>query len=395
MPPINRRPAAEAEPLFTLNDVIPVKRDGRINKFTASITIGRVAELLQSDQIHVDYDYQRGVKVTYRKDGTEQRRAMVDRSRVDEIASKILANKLHGGSLVWNLRPSEVAHEYDPRERRLHILEGRPSIPDSNHRHQAAVKVAQLVQARGMSFDLDSYEFPLTIEVLDLEGEKNLFHEYNQLGRPANPTRSNYLNSANIHNSLVSRLIEDPSFVLHNHVELVTNTVSSNSTKITTFNVLATAVKEAFRDLDDSNSAEIEAYLHDFLNHLARVRREVGYLPLSSRQAIRAQSIGDSGLAIYAYIALAGEIRTRDDWQLYVNRLGEVYRHFDQAVGEVVFDGDLMSRDNPLWHNNIVIRNPSGKLGIVNRLSSRSFLVQALRQIVGLAQPARDESDAA
>jgi hypothetical protein len=64
MPPINRRPAAEAEPLFTLNDVIPVKRDGRINKFTASITIGRVAELLQSDQIHVDYDYQRGVKVT-------------------------------------------------------------------------------------------------------------------------------------------------------------------------------------------------------------------------------------------------------------------------------------------------------------------------------------------
>src|SRR5262245_12205598 len=100
----NRRTSADLEPIFSLENIVPVLRGGKISKFTTSITVGLVADLLQKNHIWVDYDYQRGVKVTYRKDGTEQRRPMVDRSRVAEIADKILNNKLHGGSLVWNLR---------------------------------------------------------------------------------------------------------------------------------------------------------------------------------------------------------------------------------------------------------------------------------------------------
>ena len=106
---------------------------------------------------------------------------MIDRGS-PEIADKILNNTLHGGSLVWNLRSGEVVYEYVPQDRRLHILRGKPTIPDSNHRHQATDLVTRLVQQRGLSFDLNSFEFPLTIEVLDLTGEKDLFYEYNQLG---------------------------------------------------------------------------------------------------------------------------------------------------------------------------------------------------------------------
>jgi hypothetical protein len=355
--------------------------------------VGLVADLLQKNKIWVDYDYQRGVKVTYRKDGTEQRRPMVDRSRVSEIADKILTNKLHGGSLVWNLRSGEVEYEYDPKEKSLHILRGKPTIPDSNHRHQAADKVMRLVQDRGMAFDLNGYEFPLTIEVLDLTGEKDLFYEYNQLGKPSNPTRSNFLNEAKIHNKLISRIIENPDSVLYGNVEVVTNSVSVNSTRITTFNVLATAARDAFPELDESTSAETETFLFDYLNYLAKVRREVGYLPLSSRRAIRNQSIGDSGLAFYAYIALAGELIHNPDWQTYIDRLGEPYQYVDPGSGETTDLDDLMNRENPLWTGKIVIENPSGKLSLVNRISSRTFLVQSLRQIVGLTDPKQDEDD--
>ncbi len=392
----SRRESKEVEPIFTLENVIPVNRAGRACKFTTSVTVGLVADLLQKNQIWVDYDYQRGIKVTHRKDGTEQRRPVVDRARVAEIADKILNNTLHGGSLVWNLRSGEVLFEYVPQDRRLHILRGKPTIPDSNHRHQATDLVTRLVQQRGLSFNLNSFEFPLTIEVLDLTGEKDLFYEYNQLGKPSNPTRSNWLNEARIHNRLISRVIEDPDCVLHGNIEIVTNTVSVNSTRITTFNVLATAVTDAFPNLDESNFDETEEFLIEYLNHLAKVRREVAYMPLSSRQAIRAQSIGDSGLAFYAYIALAGELVGRDDWQSYIDNLGETYQHREPGKDVPIWKGDLMDRANPLWSQTIVIQNATGKLGIVNRSSSRTFLVQKLRRIVGLAEPSRaDEFNAA
>jgi len=85
-------------------------------------------------------------------------------NRVDEITQKILSNELFGGSLTWNLRRDEVDSHYDQENRTLHIFSGKPTIPDSNHRHQAIKKVAELVRTRGYNFDLNAYEFPHEIQ---------------------------------------------------------------------------------------------------------------------------------------------------------------------------------------------------------------------------------------
>ena len=85
---------ANRVPLFTLESVDPVYRGGKIAKYTTNVTVGRLAELLKGAQIWVDYDYQRGVRVTTDKSGREHRTPMVDRKRVDEIADKILGNRL-------------------------------------------------------------------------------------------------------------------------------------------------------------------------------------------------------------------------------------------------------------------------------------------------------------
>lgn len=367
-------------PIFTLEEVDPVYRGGAIAKFQTRVTVGRIAELLDSDKIWVDYDYQRGVKISHGRDGSEKRIPMVDWDRVDEIARKILENKLYGGSLAWNLRRGEVRHYYDPIRRVLHILEGKPTIPDSNHRHQGMLKVAKLVRERGYSFDVNSYDFPLLIEILDLPGESALFYEYNQLGKPANPTRSRYINQANLHNALASQLVE--ASVLRGHVELVTNNISRSSTKVATFNTISKGVEHGFPELDESNFDGIKEFLVSYLNRLVTIRPEAGYLELSARKKVRDSSIGDTGLIFYTYVRLAGDLYSYTDWPDRLSKLGESCRFMEG--GEVKWDGDLMDRKNPVWQETVLVRTKSGGLSVANRTDSRKHAHEVLRRVVGL-----------
>ena len=375
------RAQVSSEPIFELDQVTPVYRNGQIAKFIAPITVGLVGELLESEKIWVDYDYQRGVKITQRRDGTEQRTPMLDQSRVADIADKILENHIYGGSLCWNLRDSEVDYSYDEIHQRLLILSGRPTIPDSNHRHQAILRVYRLVKARGYSLNLDTYQFPLVIELLNLEGERGLFYEYNQLGKPANPTRSKWLNQADVHNLTTSWVIDNSK--LKGHVELVTNNLSKNSTKVVTFNILSTAVEKAFLQLDEENWQEIAHYLSEFLDYLISVRPEVGYLPLAQRQKARVEGIGDSGLAFLGYVLLASDLKNYENWQSYVDILGERY-HIQGRTKDSDWEGDLMSRDNPLWQGTVLTTGRSGNLTVINQKASRVFIYEAFRQVVGL-----------
>jgi len=367
-------------PLFSIESVDQVCRGGTAKKYTAPMTVGRLAELLAGDQIWVDYDYQRGVKVAYSKDGTEKRTPMVDQNRVDEIAQKILTDELFGGSLTWNLRRDEVEFYYDQGNRILHILNGKPTIPDSNHRHQAIKKVAELVRTRGYSFDLNAYEFPLVLEVLDLDGERGLFYEYNQLGKPANPTRSRFVNQADLHNSLTSQVVD--SSVLRDHVELVTNNISRNSTKIATFNTLAKGIEEGFSNLDDTNFDATKQYLVDFFNRLATIRSEMGYLDLSARKVIREKSIGDTALVVQAYVKVAGDLyrASAQDWPEHLSRLANPYTHADG------WSGDLMSRNNPLWRDSVLTPTKAGAMSVTNRTSSRKYMYDSLCEIVGVKE---------
>ena len=161
----------EAEPIFTMEGVIPVMRNRHEEKYLTTVTVGRVGELLRDGRIMVDYDYQRGYKASYGPDGSPRLAPMVDKGRVEQIAGRMLENKLYGGALTWSLRKGEVDFHYNPVSKTLNVLQGHPTIPDSNHRHQAILEVFRLVATRGYNFDLDEYEFPLIIEVLDLDGE--------------------------------------------------------------------------------------------------------------------------------------------------------------------------------------------------------------------------------
>ena len=372
---------AEREPIIALKDVIPVKRGGDNAKYFTRITVGRLGELIADDQITVDYDYQRGMRTSYRADGSIKHVPMVDRDRVNSIARKMFSGDLYGGALTWSLRRGEVEFGYDEVARTLYIYEGQPTIPDSNHRHQAALLVCQRAASQGNASLLDEYEFPLLIEVLDLREECDLFFEYNQLGKPANPTRSRWLNQADLHSALTSTVISHSR--LDEHVELVTNNISKNSPKIVTFNALATAIKAGFPELDESNCDEVRDYLIEFIDHLTEVRPETGYMPLAERKRVRESKIGDSAVAFYGYGKLAADLRGYQEWKDLLSRLGEPYHYNGPRGGP--WEGDLMSRENPIWEGKVLLRGSGGKLQISNNRETRQFIHEKLREAAGVA----------
>ena len=242
------------------------------------------------------------------------------------------------------------------------------------------LKVFELVKSRGYNFDFDDYEFPLLIEVLDLNEESELFYEYNQLGKPANPTRSRWINQADLYSALTSQVVALSK--LKGFVELVTNNISKNSPKVVTFNALYTAVKAGFPELDDSNVDMIQPYLVSFVDELVIVRPETGHMPLSQRKIFRDNGIGDSALAFYGYGMLAGDLMGVESWRNRLADLREPYRCVNKDG--MPWAGDLMSRENPIWEGKALLRGAGGKLQISNNRETRQFMHETLRGAVGL-----------
>ena len=382
-------PGAGSKPSFVLEAVDPVFRFGKRVKFTTRISAALVHELMTNSQIRLDADSQRGEKTTIAPDGTPTSTPVLDMKRVDEIADKILSNKLYGGSLTWNIRLDEVQVLYDEYNRRLYIMSGAPTRPDSNHRHEGIFKAVQRAKDLGLSFDADGYEFPLTIEQLDTSGEQELFYEYNQLGKPANPSRSRYVLQTHLPNKMTTNIMErDGSPISLATVEVVTNNLSRRSTKVATFNTLAKGIELGFPLLDEGNFDEIAGFLNEFTLELVKMRPEVGYLPISDRMQVRDSSIGDSGLIIQTYFRLAGALWDAQDdkWRERVSILGQTYCSKKDENGAVDYEGDLMSRKNPLWHQTVLVQTKTGKYSVSNRSESREFAYHRLCSIVGLGE---------
>ena len=193
-------------------------------------------------------------------------------------------------------------------------------------------------------------------------------------------TRSRFIHQADLHNSLTSQVVD--SSVLRDHVELVTNNISRNSTKIVTFNTLAKGVREGFPGLDETNFDVTKQYLVDFFNRLATIRSEMGYLDLSARKVIREKSIGDTALVVHAYVIIAGDLQRANipDWAERLSKLAKPYTH------EGGWSGDLMSRDNPLWRDSVLTPTKSGAMSVTNRTSSRKYMHDSLRELIDVKE---------
>jgi hypothetical protein len=50
----------------------------------------------------------------------------------------------------------------------------------------------------------------------------------------------------------------------------------------------------------------------------------------------------------------------------------------------MVWDGDLMSRDNPLWKGSVLLTGQSGKAQISNRNETRAYFYEKMKEVAGI-----------
>lgn len=358
-----------------------VQRPGQPPHFLTKTNLGELYEWQDPDNLKIRNaaDRQRGEASLYDGEGNITGTVPVlDHKRVDQMKELVLTNKpFFGGTLTWNIPAEEAEYDFNPAEGTLRIW-GVVTTPDSRHRHTLAREVTQLILETGHDLDPWSYEWVLVIYAVSRDAEPTIFNESNNLGKPANQTRIKYLYQADPHNRLAMALAQHS--VLANHVEIVNNSISINSPKIVTFNILQKGLKEAFPIVDDGNFKNIEAFLFQYIQRLSEVRQELGPMPLSKRKPLREQLVIDSGAFWNSYLRLAGALYEVPDWSDRLVFLGEPF-----SVDRVEADGkktkwcgDLFARTNPHWRGPVLAEGVNGKMTIINRVDSRKFIYESL-----------------
>lgn len=352
---------------FALDGVVKVHRPNGRDKFICSISAATVRELMAAGKIE------------------PLRTVALDESRMNDMVERILDNIWHGGALTWNARPGKVEVEYDEAERRLYILNGKPTIPDSYQRHEGIKKAVERANLLKLPFEPEQYEIPLVIERLDADGERALNIEYNPVTSHAtNRTRRKSSRLMVYPNQMVNRIMEteadaeQPIFKQAN-VELATDNLSRSSYRVATFSTLARGIDLGFPDLDEHNFEQIADFILAFLPCLSTALPQLRLMSRKDRGILRAESIVDAGVMIQAYFRLAGHLWTEDipDWEARVVKLGQPCEEFP--------DGNLMSRKNPLWkRKGVLVPNKKGDMVLAKGHSSSEAVFQALLHIAEL-----------
>src|SRR5207249_6190189 len=135
---------------------------------------------------------------------------------------------------------------------------------------------------------------------------------------------------------------------------------------------------------DDSDEyADLRQYLVSFVAELGRVRpNEVALMSVQRRQEVRIRSVADQSIFWIAYLRLAAWLREHaaGNWKAALASLGDTYQHEvttpETSEKKVIFTGDLLSRDNPLWRERGILA-ATEKPGIYRVISNRYAQEQA------------------
>jgi len=395
-----RRPRAEA-----------IASDGRVLmagaiEFQTQITPGQLTDicdpfeiykpdLIQTTRFRSVYDpeIQRGEKEI--KGG--QKVPYLNDSNIESMVEDIRANQFECPQLMWNLRAGEVLWAYVEERRELLIYQGVATRPDTNHRHHGIIKM-HLIYRRWVeeteSEQMEEYNpvrpYSLTISTDDFEGEAHRFFVLNSKGWKVPTSKAYYIesrtNSPHAKTKLARELMDDCGVLGTKNVEIVQATLSKNSAKLVLFYTLVRGIEAAFPALpaDDAEAwSELRHYLIEFVAELGKIRpNEIALLSVQRRQEVRMRSVADQGIFWISYLRLAAWLREHQPgaWRAGLATLGETYRHevanLDTGEMRVIYTGDLMSRDNPLWRDRGIV-STTEKPGIYRINSNRNAQEQA------------------
>ena len=312
------------------------------------------------------------------------------RNKIDKWAHELLAGDAVIGNLSVRVDPnaSTIETEVDDEEGQENlVVDGHlDTAVDSESRLKAIMKAL----SSPMGDKLRKTRFAVRIWVADDDLAKRVAANYNTRGDKVNDSAAKFAYQETFGQRLARFLVDGSKNLGIDNVEVLSNTVSGNSSKLAAFNTFAHGLElywhgEAVTADDEQAQGE---FLIRFWDALAKVRPEYGRLTKAARLTARDHSVSGTGISIHGLVAVASELYARhvvdsDAIEAALKPLGQL----------VAVDGggvDYFSYDNPVWTSIGVLvpgrENENGEraLGIRTTFQTRDAMAAELIKKLGL-----------
>jgi hypothetical protein len=291
----------------------------------------------------------------------------------------LLANEAIIGNISIRLDPTksdyEIWHDDETGQTNLTIDSGvLDCAVDSLSRIKAILAAADNPLG---SFD-PSTRFQVRIWLLDDALAKKVATIYNTRGDKVNDSTAKYAYSETKEQELARRLVNGSEHLGQDNVEVLANSVSASSHKLTAFNTISRAIETSWKG-GPVTTADVEAqssWLISAWDSLVRVRPEYGKLSTPARQAQRKNTIATSAVVIYG---LVGAMST-----MYAD-------HVDPDVAFKAIapkdEDDFLAWSNSVWGTAGIVTpsgSGAGKLTTRNSFPARRAAIRVLSEAMGL-----------
>ncbi|ATL70932.1 DNA sulfur modification protein DndB [Nocardia terpenica] len=302
------------------------------------------------------------------------------KTKVNKWTAELLRNEAIIGNISMRLDPTRSKHQIweddETGQTMLTIESGELDCAvDSLSRIRAILAAADNPLG---SFDLKT-RFQVRIWLLDNDGAKKVATIYNTRGDKVNDSTAKYAYSESKEQELARRLVNGSKHLGQDNIEVLANSVSASSHKLTAFNTISKAIETSWKG-GPVTTADVEAqssWLISAWDSLVEIRGEYGKLSTPARQKQRKQNICSTAVVIYGLI---GAMST-----MYAEHIdpGEAF----QQLGPIDGEQDVFDWENPIWTKaGVVTPTGSGTAALTTRNSfpARRAATRVLKEVLGL-----------
>src|ERR1022692_1264928 len=154
--------------------------------------------------------------------------------------------------------------------------------------------------------------FQVRIWMVDDATAKKVATIYNTRGDKVNDSTAKCAYSETKEQEFARRLVNGSEHLGQDNVEVLSNSVSASSHKLTAFNIISRAIETSWQG-GPVTAADAEAqssWLISAWDSLVKVRPEYGKLSTPARQAQRSNTIASSAVVIYGFIGAMSAMHT-------------------------------------------------------------------------------------
>lgn len=308
------------------------------------------------------------------------------KTKVNKWTSELLDNNAIIGNISIRLDPTKSEYEvwYDDEsgQNNLTIAEGTLDCAvDSLSRIKSILLAADNPLG---SFNLDT-RFQVRIWLVNDETARKVATIYNTRGDKVNDSTAKFAYSETKEQEIARRLVNGSQHLGQDNIEVLSNSVSASSHKLTAFNTISRALETSWKG-GPVTAADVEAqssWLISAWDSLVKVRPEYGKLSTPARQQQRSANIASTAVVMYGLI---GAMST-----MYAE-------HIDPEVSFKMLgteDGktDVFAWDNPIWSRAGVVAptgSDSGTQSTRNSFPARRAAIRILQEMMGLSSEPTD-----